>query len=228
MAIGIAKRTILHCKTGTFGTQNWHFWNAKLALLECKMHRFAKWFALIKVLERMLCAYNQILILHMNYGAFSSPPLWGGREGLFFWGSKGLYLPFKTLIINSLKEIFALTNALDAAFVIVHSHEKRGSDRKCINIHFNNLGYTFPDYLMNFHKKMGRGNSARAACTPFTPYLILFSSGLCSPAEFQIPPRVPFLSVQHPRPWFVAGRREWGSWVNSYPRSSLYSGSCSS
>ncbi len=34
--IVIAKRTILHCKTHHFALQNWHYWNAKLALLECK------------------------------------------------------------------------------------------------------------------------------------------------------------------------------------------------
>ena len=116
----------------------------------------------------------------MNYGAFSSPPLWGGREGLFFEVVRDFIFLYKTLSINLLKEIFALTNDLDAAFVIVHSHEKRGSDRKCINIHFNNSGYKFPDYLMNFHNKMRRGNSARAACTPFTPNHFLIWSMLSS------------------------------------------------
>ena len=180
MVIGIAKRTILDCKTHHFALQNWHFWNAKLALLECKVHRFAKWFALIKVLERMLCTYNQTLILHMNYGVFSSPPLWGGREGLFFEVVRDFIFICKTLIINSLKEIFALRPYFDVALTIVQSIEKSGSDRKCINIHFNNSGYKFPDYLMNFYKKMGRGNSARAACTPFTPNHFLIWSMLSS------------------------------------------------
>ena len=102
------------------------------------MHRFAKWFALIKVLERMLCTYNQTLILHMNYGVFSSPPLWGGREGLFFEVVRDFIFICKTLIINSLKEIFALRPYFDVALTIVQSIEKSGSDRKCINMQFNN------------------------------------------------------------------------------------------
>ena len=35
-----AKRTILECKTATFGVQNCHFWSAKLALLERKTGTF--------------------------------------------------------------------------------------------------------------------------------------------------------------------------------------------
>ena len=37
---GFANRTILNCKTHHFASQNWHFWNAKLALLECKTGTF--------------------------------------------------------------------------------------------------------------------------------------------------------------------------------------------
>ena len=63
-------------------------------------------------------------------------------------------LIYKSLTINAFNGIFVLTHCFYVAWIRVHSHEKSGSDRKCINIHFNNSGYKFPDYLMNFHKKV--------------------------------------------------------------------------
>ena len=36
----IAKLPLLDCKTGSFRTQNWQFWNAKVAVLENGMNGF--------------------------------------------------------------------------------------------------------------------------------------------------------------------------------------------
>ena len=106
MAIGIAKRTILDCKTHHFALQNWHFWNAKLAVLErktgtfgmqsapfCKMISSHQGFS--KNFIRLLSSiYNIIVSPFLSYhpplrgiegDPFSSaiPPL-GGLGGLYF------------------------------------------------------------------------------------------------------------------------------------------------
>ena len=148
----IAKRTILECKTATFAMQNWQFWNAKSAVLERKTHRFGKQSAHSKVLESELFAYYQALIIQLNRKPFlCSSPL-GRPEGnscrgriRLLWRQKGLIALCKPLAINAFNGIFVLTHYFDAALIGVHSHEKSGSDRKCINIHFNNSGLNFPN-----------------------------------------------------------------------------------
>ena len=50
-------------------------------------------------------------------------------------------LIYKSLTINAFNGIFVLTHCFYVAWIRVHSHEKSGSDRKCINIHYNNQSH---------------------------------------------------------------------------------------
>ena len=92
-----AKRTILHCKTATFGAQNWQFWNAKVAVLEYRSgsFRMQKW--QFWKLTQIALEFNQLsvwfqkvhytfIIIYLSRNRivalmFPSPPL--GEAG---WG----------------------------------------------------------------------------------------------------------------------------------------------
>ena len=167
----IAKRTILRCKTHHFALQNWHFWNAKLALLERKTHRFRNHPHLLwdansiqldfwkYIIHSSSATYLSIELLRLCFlllplgrpgGAFVLLPL--GRLGGCFARVLSTFLIFmrcNLLEINVLNKFFVLTHYFDVSFTSAHSIWKSGSDRKCINMHFNNLRLFFFEKLTN-------------------------------------------------------------------------------